>query len=287
MTAAVYARVSTSEQSTSIQVLHLTNYCRSHGFGEPEVFADNGVSGIRDNRPELDRLRQRMRSGDLSAIVVTKMDRLGRSTQMILRFWDECEAAGVRIVVTDQGIDTSTPAGRFQRTMLAAMAEFERETILERTREGVERARTAGKRFGRPPKYSDAQRAETLRRLSAGESARKIAMALKMPASSVRWIGRQGREGGRRVESPPVGGSTTPPTTTAPPESSRPFPPPDSERNHQTESNAGVLALAAGRKRSAAYRPTDGGPIPSGELPSGRVIDGIPGILDRLRRRRR
>lgn len=83
------------------------------------------------------------------------MDRLGRSLRMILRLWDEADeadAAGVRVVVINQGIDTSPPAGRLQRNMAAALAEFERELILERTRAGIARARALGKKFGAPRK---------------------------------------------------------------------------------------------------------------------------------------
>jgi DNA invertase Pin-like site-specific DNA recombinase len=198
VTAAIYARVSTSEQTTESQVESLRSYCLSRGLGEPAVFRDDGISGVRDNRPQLDALRERIRRGEVSAVIVTKIDRLGRSVGMVLRFWDEAEAAGVRVVVTEQGIDTSTPAGRLMRTMLAAVAEFERELILERTALGIARARAAGKRFGRPPKYSDADREEILRRLSNGDSSRVVSSALKIPAGTVRWIWREAR-----AETPP------------------------------------------------------------------------------------
>jgi DNA invertase Pin-like site-specific DNA recombinase len=198
VTAAIYARVSTSEQTSESQVESLRLYCLSRGLGEPAVFRDDGISGVRDNRPQLDALRERIRRGEVSAVVVTKIDRLGRSVGMVLRFWDEAEAAGVRVVVTEQGIDTSTPAGRLMRTMLAAVAEFERELILERTALGIARARAAGKRFGRPPKYSDADREEILRTISNGDSSRVVSSALKIPAGTVRWIWREAR-----AETPP------------------------------------------------------------------------------------
>jgi putative DNA-invertase from lambdoid prophage Rac len=193
MRPAAYARASTLEQSTDPQVEALRSYCLARGLGEPEVFRDDGISGVRDNRPRLDVLREQIHRGKVSTVVVTKIDRLGRSLGMILRFWDEAEAAGVRVIVTDQGIDTSTAAGRLQRNMLAALAEFERELILERTQAGIARARAAGKKFGRPRTITDSQRAECLRRLSNGESSRSVSSALKIPASTVRWIWRQAR----------------------------------------------------------------------------------------------
>jgi putative DNA-invertase from lambdoid prophage Rac len=201
MTAAIYARVSTLEQRTDAQVDRLTSACRERGLGDPIVFREEGISGVRDNRPQLDRLRELIVSGQVSVVVVTKIDRLGRSLGMILRFWDEADAAGVRVVVTDQGIDTSTAAGRLQRNMLAALSEFERELILERTQAGIARARAAGKRFGRPPKYSEPLREEILRRLSNGESSRAVSSALKVPAGTIRWIWRVAR-----AETPPPAG---------------------------------------------------------------------------------
>jgi DNA invertase Pin-like site-specific DNA recombinase len=83
---AIYARVSTKEQSTEAQVAQLLAMCRSCGWSETVVFRDGGISGVRDNRPELDRLRQRMIAGEFEAVIVSKMDRLGRSLGMILRF---------------------------------------------------------------------------------------------------------------------------------------------------------------------------------------------------------
>jgi putative DNA-invertase from lambdoid prophage Rac len=200
--AAIYARVSTAEQSCDAQVERLRSYCVAQGWDDPLVFRDDGISGVRDNRPQLDALRERIHRGEVSTVVVTKMDRLGRSLGMILRFWDECDGVGVRVVVTDQLIDSGTPSGRLQRNMLAALAEFERELILERTTAGIARARAAGKRFGRPRTITDDQRAECLRRLSNGESSRDCAQALKIPASTVRWIWREAR-----IRTPPVPGT--------------------------------------------------------------------------------
>jgi DNA invertase Pin-like site-specific DNA recombinase len=188
---ALYARVSTKEQSTEAQVGQLTAYCQARGWAEVAVFRDDGISGVRDNRPELDRLRQRMAAGEFDTIVVSKMDRLGRSLGMILRLWDEADAAGVRVIVVDQGIDTSTPAGRLQRNMLAALAEFERELILERTRAGIERARALGKKFGAPRRISEAVAREVRGRRAQGESLRKISQRMNLKLGAVRSVLRR------------------------------------------------------------------------------------------------
>lgn len=190
---AIYARVSTKEQSTGAQVAQLTSYCQARGWPDAAVFRDEGISGVRDNRPELDRLRQRMAAGEFDTIVVSKMDRLGRSLGMILRLWDEADAAGVRVIVIDQGIDTSTPAGRLQRNMLAALAEFERELILERTRAGIARARALGKKFGAPRRISEAVASEVRNRRARGESLRMISQRMNLKLGAVRSVLRRDR----------------------------------------------------------------------------------------------
>jgi DNA invertase Pin-like site-specific DNA recombinase len=185
---AIYARVSTKEQSTEAQVAQLLAMCRSRGWSETVVFRDDGISGVRDNRPELDQLRHRMLAGEFEAVIVSKMDRLGRSLGMILRFWDDADAAGVRVVVVDQGIDTSTPSGRLQRNMLGALAEFERELILERTQAGIARARALGKKFGAPRTIPESVAREVLNRRARGESLRQISQQLNVKLGAVRSV---------------------------------------------------------------------------------------------------
>ena len=209
---AVYARVSTKDQSTKGQVDQLTSYCQARGWSDVAVSRDDGISGVRDNRPELDRLRQGMANGEFDAIVVFKMDRLGRSLGMILRLWDEADAAGVRVIVIDQGIDTSTPAGRLQRNMLAALAEFERELILERTRAGIARARTLGKRFGAPRKISEAVAREVRARRDRGESLRMISQRMNIKLGGVRSVLRRDPVPGRRKSTPELASEQSDPT---------------------------------------------------------------------------
>jgi putative DNA-invertase from lambdoid prophage Rac len=129
-----------------------------------------------------------MAAGEFDTIVVSKMDRLGRSLGMILRLWDEADAAGVRVIVVDQGIDTSTPAGRLQRNMLAALAEFERELILERTQAGIARARALGKKFGAPRKISESVAQDVRARRAQGESLRMISQRLNLKLGGVRSV---------------------------------------------------------------------------------------------------
>jgi putative DNA-invertase from lambdoid prophage Rac len=151
-----------------------------------------------------------MAAGEFDAIVVSKMDRLGRSLGMILRFWDEADAAGARVIVIDQGIDTSTPAGRLQRNMLAALAEFERELILERTRAGIARARALGKKFGAPRTIPESVAREVVARRARGESLRQISMRMNVKLGAVRSVLSRDRVSPAKPASPVGGGGEGP-----------------------------------------------------------------------------
>ncbi len=207
---ALYARVSTKEQSTEAQVSQLTAYCQARGWADLAVFRDDGISGVRDHRPELDKLRQQMVAGEFGAVVVSKMDRLGRSLGMILRFWDDADAAGVRVIVIDQGIDTSTPSGRLQWNMLGALAEFERELILERTQAGIARARALGKKFGAPRTIPESVAREVLVRRARGESLRQISMRMNVKLGAVRSVLSRERGSASKAAGPVRGGSEEP-----------------------------------------------------------------------------
>ena len=209
---AIYARVSTREQSCAAQVDQLVQLAQSKGWTSIRIFEDEGISGVRDNRPALDQLRGFMRKREFTVLLATKMDRLGRSVQGIRALWDEAELYGVRVICADQGFDSSTPAGRLIRDVLASIAEFERELILERTRAGTQRARNLGKRFGRPPTVSPKVRTEIALRAGKGEPPREIAQTLGLKESTVRTIIRRGSGS---VQSPPSesAGAPTPERT--------------------------------------------------------------------------
>src|SRR5262245_34891132 len=158
MRAAIYARVSTTEQCVDAQLDALRIYCERRG-AECVEFVDHGVSGSRDRRPQLDALLQGARRREIDAIAITKLDRLARSTRHLLTVAAELEALHVDLVVLDQSIDTSTPSGRLLFTMLAGIAEFERDLIRERTLAGLCAARKRGTKLGRPEVLSLTDRA--------------------------------------------------------------------------------------------------------------------------------
>jgi DNA invertase Pin-like site-specific DNA recombinase len=128
-----YSRVSTTEQHPEAQAARL----REEGC--TRIFTDRGVSGLKASRPEWDACRAFLRHGD--ALVVVKLDRIGRSVGNLIEVVGELAGRGVDLIVLDQAIDTSTPAGRMLFHVLAAIAEFERDLIIERTRDGLAAAR--------------------------------------------------------------------------------------------------------------------------------------------------
>jgi DNA invertase Pin-like site-specific DNA recombinase len=156
-----YCRVSTQDQSLDGQIAAVKK------AGAATIFKER-ISGVRADRPQLTKLMASLRKGDV--VVVTKLDRLGRSTRELLDLIHRIEQAGAAFrSLGDPLFDTSTSQGRLLVTMLAAIAEFERELIRERTGEGRKRAMQNGDRFGRKPKLSDFQRKEALARRGAGE----------------------------------------------------------------------------------------------------------------------
>ena len=144
-----YARVSTEDQNLDGQLDALK------AAGAEKIFADK-ITGTARSRPELDRLLDQLRQGDV--ITVTKYDRLARSLRDLLDIVDTIQAQGAGFRSLAEDIDTTTPAGRLVFHVFASIAQFERERISERTKEGLEAARKRGRVGGRPPALSAAQR---------------------------------------------------------------------------------------------------------------------------------
>lgn len=149
-----YARVSTEDQNLDGQLDALK------AAGAEKIFADK-VTGTARSRPELDRLLDQLRLGDV--ITVTKYDRLARSLRDLLDIVDTIQAHGAGFRSLAEDIDTTTPAGRLVFHVFASIAQFERERISERTKEGLEAARKRGRVGGRPPALSVTQKAEVRR----------------------------------------------------------------------------------------------------------------------------
>jgi putative DNA-invertase from lambdoid prophage Rac len=168
-----YARVSTIEQATENQLREI----RAAGFHiEARRTVTENISGsvAAKQRPGFSKLVDRMEDGDV--LVVTKLDRLGRNAMDVRATVEALAATGVRVhCLALGGVDLTSAAGKMTMQVLNAVAEFERDLLIERTNSGIERAKAEGKHMGRRPSLSAKQRGEVHQRLAAGESASSLA----------------------------------------------------------------------------------------------------------------
>lgn len=148
-------RVSTADQTTLNQELELKKYCENNGIEIFKVYREEGVSGAKTSRPQLDLMLQDIRNKSFDCVIVWKFDRLGRSTAHLLQVLEELKNKSVRLIATSQNIDTSTPMGKFFFVILSGFAEMERELIRERIKLGLERRKKQGKKLGRPKGSKD------------------------------------------------------------------------------------------------------------------------------------
>lgn len=183
---ALYLRVSTSEQTVENQRRELMGSAKRHGWKVVAVFEDTGLSGSkgRDQRPGLDAMLKAVTRRELDLVAAWSVDRLGRSLTDLLGTLGELHASGVGLYLHQQGLDTTTPAGKAMFGMIGVFSEFERAMIVERVKAGVARARAQGKTLGRPrlaPKKAAAIRAA----LAAKTGVRRIATELGVGVGTV------------------------------------------------------------------------------------------------------
>lgn len=146
--AAIYCRVSTFEQTVEQQIYACTKWCEANSLAY-EIFAEEGVSGAKVSRTQLDKMLQRMRKGEFQAVVVWKLDRLGRNTQHLLQLSEEFRNKRVKLVSVTQNIDTEKPEGRMFFTIIASFAELEREYIMQRVKASMDTKKRKGIPLGR------------------------------------------------------------------------------------------------------------------------------------------
>ncbi len=144
MKIAIYARVSTQDQDADKQVEICQKECEKREMEVYHIYKET-ISGATTSRPVFNKLLQDMRERKFDTIMVTKLDRMGRSLKHLLSLFDEFQIKGVDFIAVTQQIDTSTAAGRLQMQIMGAFAEFERNIISERTKEGL-RHKREGKR---------------------------------------------------------------------------------------------------------------------------------------------
>ena len=176
-----YARVSTTDQSLAGQLAAL------NAAGCTKIFHEK-LSGKGPDRPQLDRMLRGLAEGDV--LIITRLDRLARSTRDLLNLIRQITDAGATFKsLKDAWADTTTAHGRLMLTVLGGLAEFERELIVERTGEGRDHAKAKGVVFGRKPKLTPHQRREALARREAGETLVNIARSYNVHHSMISRLG--------------------------------------------------------------------------------------------------
>jgi DNA invertase Pin-like site-specific DNA recombinase len=189
---ALYLRVSTGSQTVENQERELTEAASRHGWSIVAVFKDEGISGAkgRDKRPAFDKLCKAITRREFDLVAAWSVDRLGRSLQDLVSFLGELQGSRVDLYLHQQGLDTTTPAGKALFQMMGVFSEFERAMIVERTKAGMARAKAEGKAIGRPAIDRRLQDQITLR-LSNGASAYRVAKELGIDRNTVVKYGGQ------------------------------------------------------------------------------------------------
>jgi DNA invertase Pin-like site-specific DNA recombinase len=204
MRAALYARVSTpasSKRSTrdgdrerqdpEVQLIKLRAYAQARGWQVVDEYVDRR-SGANPDRPALKRLETDIDAGKVDAVLVVRLDRIMRSTANFVQFLTmlEEDASGrprrkpVALIATDQNLDTSTPAGRLMRTIIMAVAEYERDIIRERINDGLDKARADGKQLGRRRRHVDLDAFREALKVTGSQ--REAARVIGVPLSTIR-----------------------------------------------------------------------------------------------------
>ena len=192
--AVMYLRVSTVDQTTANQERELRQVAERAGWEVVKVYKDHGVSGSkgRDKRPAFDALHKAAARREFDVVMAWSVDRLGRSLQDLISFLSEVHAAGVDLFLHQQGLDTTTPAGKALFQMMGVFAEFERSMIQERVRAGLARARSEGRQLGRPRIAPELEKriVAALKAPGRTEGVRKIASRFGVDPSTVQRISR-------------------------------------------------------------------------------------------------
>jgi DNA invertase Pin-like site-specific DNA recombinase len=184
MRIALYARVSTKDQSCDLQLGDLRTYCAARGLELVREYIDVGQCGAKDSRPELNKLMDDARKRKFDVIVVWRFDRFARSTKHLLLALEEFRSLGIQFISYQENIDTSSPLGQALFTIVLAVAQLERDLIRERVSTGIRNARENGKKFGRPMRTADKDRILQMR--AEGQSMEQIAENLGVGYGTVR-----------------------------------------------------------------------------------------------------
>ena len=181
-TAVLYCRVSTNLQSVEMQLRDLRRYAQQRGFKVGNEYIDEGVSGTRDSRPALNQLMDEARKRHFDCVLVWRFDRWARSTKHLIESLLEFRSLGIQFLSYQENLDTCSPLGEAMFVIISALAQLERDIIVQRVKSGLMSARARGKKLGRP-KIRDDDKILLLR--SQGLSIRRIAADLSLAKSTV------------------------------------------------------------------------------------------------------
>lgn len=186
MRIAIYARVSTGDkgQDTSMQTSDLRAFCALKGWDNIVEYVDEGISGSKASRPALDRMLKDCRGGKVNIVLAWRFDRLFRSLKHLVLTIDELSSLDIKFISLKDGVDLTTPTGRFQMQILGAVAEFMRDLTRENVRAGLQNAKRKGKRLGAKPKPLDLDRVRELK--AQGLSLRAIAKEVGVSFETIR-----------------------------------------------------------------------------------------------------
>jgi len=190
--AALYTRVSTLDQNPQTQLYDLRTLAQQRGLEIVKEYTDRGISGARARRPALDELLRDARRGQFDVVLVWACDRLARSVRHFLEVLDDLNHLGIEFISYRENIDTAGPLGRAVVVIIGAIAELERNLIIERVRAGMRRARLEGRHIGRKPLLID--RAGVLRERAQGRSLTQIAQTFRISRASVSRILKEAKE---------------------------------------------------------------------------------------------
>ncbi|MDP2152815.1 MAG: recombinase family protein [Methylotenera sp.] len=178
-----YCRVSTTDQVTENQVLEIKNA----GFAlEPHRIVEEKISGsvAAYERPEFKKLSERLEATDV--LIVTKLDRLGRNAIDVRSTVEKLAKAGVKVhCLALGGADLTSPAGKMTMQVISAVAEFERDLLIERTHSGLDRAKAAGKKFGRPSALTAHEKEDVVALIKSGSSISEVARRFKTSRQTI------------------------------------------------------------------------------------------------------
>jgi len=188
--AVIYARVSTTQQTVTNQLLELRQAAERMGWTVACELTDDGISGAkgRDQRPAFDRLFQMVQRKEADVVMAWSIDRLGRSIQHLTSFMTEVQATGIDLYIHQQAINTATPAGRMVFGIFSALGEYERELIRERINAGLARAKAQGKKLGRPSNVNPSVVTSVKMLREKGHSIHTIAKQLRIGVGTTQKI---------------------------------------------------------------------------------------------------